>query len=201
MILRPVWQPHQVVILCLDGGAQSGWAIWTPTTLHLGTIFNRVGAEAERIAVVEAAIQIAQKLGLGLVVVGEKWTAGGWSKDRRMNASTLMGLGAAWRDWQRVLQHYRVPKKRILRVNVRTWQGKMLSGLGAKRSAELKAVARMVVCARYPKYANSDHTPDAFDAGCMCLWASQSGEVAAAIAGSRLWPSKTGTRELLTLVR
>jgi len=189
----PVWKPHRVVILCLDGGAQSGWSIWTPATLHIGTIFNRVGAEAERVAVVEAAIQVAQKLGLGLVVIGEKWTAGGFGKDRRMSAATLMGLGAAWRDWQRVLQHCRVPKKRILRVNVRTWQGKMLSGLGAKRSAELKAAARMVVCSRFPRHANSEHTPDAFDAGCMSLWASQSGEVASVIAGSRLWPVRLGS--------
>lgn len=184
----PVWKPLNVVVLGLDGGAQSGWGIWTPKTLHIGTIFNRVGAEEERVRVVQAAIQVAQSAELGLVVVAEKWTAGTWDKDRRMNAATLMGLGAAWRDWQRVLQHCKVPKKRIVRVNVRTWQGRLLSGLGARTSDQLKAAAKSVVQSRFPKLAKSEHTSDAFDAGCICLWGSQSGEVAAAMAGSRHWP-------------
>lgn len=196
MIAPAAWKPHSVVVLGLDGGKQSGWCIWTPTTFHIGTILNRVGAESERVAVVEAAIRVAEKLGLGLVVVAEKWTAGGWGKDRRMNAATLMGLGAAWRDWQRVLQHWKVPKKRIVRVNVRTWQGRLLSGLGARTSDQLKAAAKRVVHARYPRLATSDeYTSDAYDAGCIALWGSQSGEVATVIASARQWPGKSGIRD------
>lgn len=195
MPASPVWKPHNVVVLGLDCGAQSGWAIWTPKTFHIGTIFNRVGAEGERVAVVEAAIRVAETLGLGLVVVAEKWTAGMWGKDRRMNAATLMGLGAAWRDWQRVLQHCKVPKKRIVRVNVRTWQGRLLSGLGARTSEQLKAAAKRVVQGRYPKLAQGEYTFDAYDAGCISLWGSQSGEVATALASARQWPSKTGIRD------
>jgi len=186
----PVWKPHSAVLLGVDTGAQSGWGIWTPKTLHIGTIFNRVGAEAERIQVVEAAIQIATAADLDLVVVAEKWTAGMGGKDRRMNAATLMGLGGAWRDWQPVLQHCRVPKKRIVRVNARTWQGKMLSGMGARTSEQLKRAAKLVVCSRFPKLAAAEHTPDAFDGGCICLWGSQSGEVGSALANSRRWPTR-----------
>jgi hypothetical protein len=190
MMKAAVWKPLDVVVLGIDVGAQSGWGIWKPGTLLIGTIRDRVGAEAERIAVVESAIDEAQACDLNLVVVAEKWTAGGFGKDRRMSATTLMGLGGAWRDWQRVLKHFKVPQKRILRVNVRTWQGSLLSGLGARHSAALKSAAQAVVCSRFPSIATVPHEPDAYDAGCICLWGSQSGEVATAVANSRRWPGR-----------
>jgi hypothetical protein len=187
--LPPVWRPHQVVILGIDSAAQSGWGIWRPGSLRVGVIRDRVGAEAERCQVVEAAIAEARAHGLGLIVLGEKWTAGGAVRDGKMHASTLLGLGAAWRDWERVLRHYRVPRKRLLRVNVKTWQGAMLKGLGARTSAELKAAAKLVTRSRFPGLPDG-LAPDAYDAGCIVLWGGQSGEVGHALASSRLWPTQ-----------
>jgi len=196
--LPPVWKPHQAVVLGIDVAATSGWAIWKPGTLLVGTVHDRIGAEAVRCSVVESAIEEAQACGLGLIVVAEKWTAGSAVRDGRMNASTLLGLGGAWRDWQRVLVEYRVPRKRILRVNVKTWQGAMLKGLGARRSEQLKAAARLVVSSRFPALGKVDLTSDAYDAGCIALWASQSGEVGAALAASRAWPGRIRIRNPLS---
>lgn len=187
-------------MLAIDAGETSGWAMWKPgefvykvgslggldrTPLRLGTI-RRFD---DRKLIVQWAVREAEASSLPLVVVGESWTAGSAQKDGRMHALTLLGLGAAWRDWENALHECRVPKNRVLRVNVQTWRAAMLKGLGARRSEQLKKAAEIVVRGRFPQLAKvSGLTSDAWEAACIALWASQSGEVGLRLSETKHWP-------------
>ena len=159
----PVLRELECVILGIDSGATSGWAILSPRTLHeLGA----AKTAAERTGVVEQAQLVADQLGLPLIAAGEKWTAGGWK-----TAATPMGLSAQWGRWQEQLELAGHPKRRVVRVYPQTWRARVL-GHGSAR----KGAAEVYVASRWPGMHVPTH--DAAEAACIGTWGQRAAEVA-----------------------
>lgn len=176
--------PHPCVILGIDPGATSGWAILTPESsalcagnataprLRCGTV------NAGRNAVIVWAQEVAAEQNLPLIVVAEKWTAGGWASH-----TTLLGLGAVWGKWEAALSEAGHPKRRIVRVYPQTWRARVIGG--RQRSTEdWKAAAQTLVKHRFDKHVSSD----AAEAACIALWGLYAGEVGAVLPKRKAAP-------------
>lgn len=173
MRLPAALSPHRAVILGIDPGATSGWALLYVDAhgrerLEAGTCR---GASRD---VVDRALALAAETGLPLVVVAERWSAGGWASH-----TTLLGLGAAWGAWLAALDG-RVPKRRIVRVYSQTWRAAIIGG--RQRSTEAwKESACRVAFVRWGVVLG----PDAAEAACIAAWGARAGEVGAALPKSR----------------
>lgn len=163
---------HDCVILAIDPGAVSGWAVFIRGERRSsGRIPEREPAtlRLNRHDVVMMAKDAADNENLPLVVVAEKWTAGGWASHL-----TLVGLGAAWGEWRAALDRWGVPKRRVVRVYSQTWRAAVIGG--RQRSTEKwKASARLVAQAQCRTLAIDD---DQAEAICIGLWALRAEAVA-----------------------
>lgn len=121
------------VVLGIDPGAVSGWAVMSPGELH----GSGQGRLASRHAL-ELADVVSVERQLPLVVVAERWMA---RMDRRRGGYTQQGLGAAWGRWQQVLEDAGHPKRRTLRVDLGTWRKGIFGGPSRRRSEEWKMLA------------------------------------------------------------
>ncbi len=178
--------PLDCVILAIDPGATSGWALLAPCVGRaLGTVdrgFIGSGSTTrEHADVVRRAMELAAFHRRPLVVVGEKWTTGNRWNDRRMNAATLAGLGAAWGAWAHVLREAGHPKRRTLRVLVSDWRAAVLSLRVGTPREEAKARARW----RARLALGREPLEDEAEACCIALWAAHAGEVAAVLPVGR----------------
>lgn len=178
-------EPNQCVILAIDPGKHDGAALIAPWDAV--PEMQRTSAPAfihgswclttpeMRDAIVELAQAFAYRCAIPLMVVGEKWTPGGY-----LTFSTVIGLGAAWERWKMVLEARKVPRSRVIRVYPPRWR----SGLGIKgrKSEDLKAGAM-----RHIKAAWHVTTPNADVAEALCIahWALFAPEVAAKIPKNR----------------
>ncbi len=170
--------PHPCVVLGVDPGATSGWAIISSKPVIMndpdGTVSTNIMVGETRCMhrhAVDLAIDVAHRAGLPLIVVAEKWTAGGWASH-----TALLGLGAAWGTWEVALREAGHPKRRIVRVCSQTWRARVIGG--RQRPTEAwKAAAQ--ACAR--RRFNIDMGPDAADATCIALWGMYAGEVGAVL--------------------
>lgn len=101
------------------------------------------------IAVCRRASDLAMKLGVPLVLLGESWGAGG----KRMNPVTAAGLGAGWGPWVYVVRspaHQNLKPKMIVRINARTWRT-IAHGSSQNYSTEVwDRMARERVRAQFP---------------------------------------------------
>ncbi|MEQ8720989.1 MAG: hypothetical protein RID81_06895 [Sandaracinaceae bacterium] len=159
-------RPWPCVILAIDPGKVSGWAILREGRPVLsGTATTR----EDRERAVGSALCIGEDSGLPLVVVGEKWTPGG----RFGGARTMAGLGAAWGRWEETLDEAGVPKTRRLRVNVQTWRAATIGG-PQRKSEQWKADAVATVRRVYQIEAK---TSDEAEAVLVGRWAESAGEV------------------------
>jgi hypothetical protein len=166
--------PLPCVVLAIDPGATSGYAILTNASGAIGIVANGE-REFASMEIVRRAMRSATVNELPLVAVAEKWTAGGWR-----SAASMMGLGAAWGAWEQVLREAGHPKRRIVRVYSQTWRAAMIGG--RQRSAEQwKADAQRIVKARY----GIDAGPDEAEAILIGAWAMHAGEVAAVLPKRR----------------
>lgn len=151
------------VILAIDPGAVSGWALW-----HFGPITSGVAKTwKERADVISMALNTACEE--PLVVAIEKWQPGGL----RMSFSTMVGLGRARGKWDHVLEVAGI--RRIVEATPYEWR-KATIGAGRVGREDAKSMAR----ARYP-HAES---PDGAEALCIAEWADKSG-AAKAMAAKR----------------
>ncbi len=169
------------VVLGVDPGKHSGWAIYFGDHHRVGSFEGfRNGmwcgeTEDGHRHVVGHAIGLADWAHLPLVVVAEKWTAGGWASH-----TTLLGLGAAWGAWQVALREARHPKRRIVRVYSQTWRAAVIGGR-QRPTEQWKAAAQAHVLHRFGVEAG----PDAAEAALIALWGSHAGEVAAVLPKRR----------------
>lgn len=173
MKLAPSHVPHPVVILAIDPGRVSGWALYVHGQRLDSGIANTV--ETRR-AAVELAQAAERDSGYRLVVVGETWQASRHAgKDRRMNAATLAGLGASWGLWLAALEEAEHPKRRVMRCPQTAWKRAIVGSPFASHAVSMVALAR-----RY-----GDRPEDELAALAIGEWATRAGEVAAKIPKRR----------------
>lgn len=188
------YTPHDCVILAIDPGNVSGWAIVSPRRAAADpkqsvTVWSgRVTGGPKHI--VEMARDAATNdVMRPLVVVAETWTTGDRVHDRRMRAATMLGLGAAWGRWSDALDAVGVPKSRILRVNTSTWRAKVIGGPMNRSTEEWKRLALLHAQQRFPVRAPSGKVThdDEAEALCIAAWAMYAGPVGEAVkkAGKR----------------
>lgn len=188
------YTPHDCVILAIDPGSVSGWAIVSPrrATVHARqpvTVWSGCSSDGPKNHVVEMARDAANDVKRPLIVVAETWTTGNREHDRRMKAAVLLGLGAAWGRWYDALDAVGVPKTRILRVNTATWRAKVIGGLMNRSTEEWKRLAQLHAHQRFPVRTPSGKitSDDEAEALCIAAWAMYAGPVGVAVkkAGKR----------------
>jgi len=184
--------PHDCVILAIDPGNVSGYAIVTPLSSKNGSVYSGQTAEGQaRVVVLAKEAALAQVR--PLVVVGETWTTGDRVHDRRMHAAVLLGLGAAWERWRLAFDAVGLPKSRVIRVNTATWRSKVIGGPMNRTTAEWKGLARLHAEGRFRKRRELDGLvprplgDDEAEALCIAAWAMHAGAVGEAVkkAGKR----------------
>jgi len=193
--------PHDCVILAIDPGNVSGWALVSPrrsvaisdgreATRQPVTVWSGKTTDGPKNHIVEMARDAATNdVMRPLIVVAETWTTGDRVHDRRMRAATMLGLGAAWGRWSDALDAIGVPKSRILRVNTSTWRAKIIGGPMNRSTEEWKRLAHLHAQQRFPVRSPSGKvtSDDEAEALCIAAWAMYAGPVGAALkkAGKR----------------
>lgn len=160
--------PHPAVVLAIDPGASSGWAVFDAGRYVTSGVAKRA---IGRSVACDMARDQARASGLRLIVVAEKWTPGG----KFAGARTMAGLGTSWGEWLAAIETAEIPKSRIVRVFTQTWRAAVLSPPRGMKSEALKALAvyRAQAITGMP---NVNH--DESDAICIGLWATRSAAVA-----------------------
>jgi hypothetical protein len=158
------------VILAVDPGAKGGWCVLTPERCVAGP----ASTARERQCAVAGAAGEAEFLSLPLVVVMERWTAGG-----KWGAATMMGLGAQAGRWSEAVETY-APAARVVRVYAQTWRAGVLRGLPWRSREQAARSAGLVAAKRLGRACG----PDEGVAACIAIWAEASAEVAR-VAGMR----------------
>lgn len=185
---------HNCVILAIDPGNLSGWAIVSPrqpmNVRQAVTVWSGQTSTAHKEIVEMARDASANDVMRPLVVVAETWTIGDRVHDRRMRALTLLGLGAAWERWRAALDTAGISKSRVVRVNTSTWRAKVLGGPMNRTTEEWKRLAVMHAHQRFPVRAGDDDAPpgeDEAEALCIAAWGMHAGAVGEALkkAGKR----------------
>lgn len=165
----PCWEPNRGVVLGIDPAATSGWAVLAPPAAQGSVLHGIAKTHDERVHAIAVAQEVARRLSLPLVVVGEKWSQGGV-----MGHAQLAGLNAAWGRWEVALDFAGVTKARRLRTYVQTWHPAVL-GKGHGRAPNWKAICVAWVRATY----GIEVGPDEADAIAIARWGQYAGEVAA----------------------
>ncbi len=168
--------PHRCIILAIDPGKVSGWAIWRDGAC-IGSGVART--HDDRAYAVRFAEDYRQTFALPLVVVAEKWTPGG----RFAGARTMAGLGAQWGLWLAALEAGGVPKARVLRVHTQTWRARVLGGGWGVTSAQWDALAQRR--ARVELGFDREIDDNEADAVCIGAWATLAPEVAKKLSTAR----------------
>ena len=168
------------VVLAIDPGATSGWALWGPDRprspsdrLRSWTVGTASTWQGRYAAVVDAA-HLASDADLPLVVVAETWPG--------LRGTALAGLGAQWGRWLAELERLDVPARRVVRLTTGDWRRVVLGGARCRSTEAWKAASR----ARAHAVLGHDPGPDAADALCIGLAGLRSPAVAAAIGKREL---------------
>lgn len=144
--------PWPAVIVAVDPGEKCGWCIWVHGKLaHHGTLNEDI---EDVIFVLRTAADLALKHGLTLILVGEKWGAGG----QKMTPIMAAGLGAGWGPWLYVAKsraHQRLSDRYILRLNPRTWRTIVYGSSPNYSTEQWKRMARERVRAQFPQITTS----------------------------------------------
>lgn len=168
-------EPHQAIILAIDPGKRSGWAIFIDGKLiRHGTARN----DAERHDVVEMAAAYALNHKRKVVVVGESWRQGG----RFDGPRTMAGLGASWGAWLVPIRMKGIGTTRILRVPVGEWRRAVHGGSCYRTRSEWHHLA----CSR-ATYEAGEIVANADEAEAICIgiWASKAAKVKAKLTPKR----------------
>lgn len=168
---RMCWTPHPCVVLGVDSGAKSGWAI-----MAQGKRWNSGVARhaLERASVVAHAQTLARVHDLPLVVVAETWSRGGW-----MSFATILGMGVGWGRWAEALELAEHPAKRIVRVLPGTWRPPTVGTHKGAEAYKAAAIARVRSAHRDEMGRALVAGPDEAEAICIADWGARSSEVAA----------------------
>ena len=165
----------QAVILAIDPGKRSGFSIWIRGILATwGPI-----EPGDELTAVQAARVFEANEKLPLIVVGEKWTAGGWR-----SAASMMGMGAQWGRWDGALRAANHPKRRVVRVYPQTWRAAILRPRRGANTEQLKHLS--VTAANYVAASSvpilDDNVADAINIG---RWATRAAVVEALMPKGR----------------
>jgi hypothetical protein len=157
------WTAHACVLLSVDPGARGGWALFVRgKRMASGVARNAL----ERAAVIARAQAYEAEFGIALVVVGEKWSRGGW-----FSFDVIVGTGAAWGRWAEALELAEHPARRIVRVLPATWRAPTVGkhkGSDAYKAAAIKRVRGL-----YRIEVGADEA----EALCIGEWGSRAPEV------------------------
>lgn len=171
---------NECVILAVDPGEASGWAIWDRGDL---VAHGPASMPIDRQMAVTRAVAIGDGTA-PLIVVAEKWNAIMRGRGApRLSTDTLTGLGAHWGRWLEQLDMnggYTLGRSKwpkIARVLPTTWQPLLL---GKGRSEDLKRWSML----RAADWARTWHLQppaddNVADAICIGEWATKAPEVAA----------------------
>lgn len=121
-------RPLPCVIVAVDPGRTSGWStLIEGRPISWGTLSAGDVQSIER--VLRAACELAERVDLPVVVIGEEWNVGGQRGMRQWQ-----GLGAAWGSWRFAAERLsaegraertatrRIVARRIMRVSTSTWR-------------------------------------------------------------------------------
>lgn len=167
--LPPSFRPWRAVVLALDAGSKSGWAIWVLGKLAASgehTIYTDVGLR-EVVRVVEQAKAYAAHLGVPWVALIEQAWGG------RMG----VGLGCAAGYWMFALRNAQLSRARIGSVLPNVWRARALPKGSTKLSRERVRVVE-VASARAIVHGR-DVGDDEAPAILIGKWGTQAGEVGA----------------------
>ena len=132
--------PHPAVILAVDPGQKSGWAIFVGGELR---DFGKGDTRDARLSSIVKAIRLESATNMRLVIVGESWTASRNAKaDKRMNARTLAGLGASWGLWLAAIEQAGFPKRRVIRCPQIEWKRAIVGSAYASHDTAIATVKR-----------------------------------------------------------
>ncbi|MCK6552685.1 hypothetical protein L6R52_43080 [Myxococcota bacterium] len=168
----PSFAPHACVILAIDPGRVSGWAILERGVLVVLDGRPAVGSLRDddargRSSVVELAMSRAASVGLPLMVVAEKWLMHGMSHD------SFAGLAASWGRWDDTLASWHVARSHVVRVYTQTWRARVLGGRNEAGGTPWKDRARA-----WAQHAHGvDVGPDEAEAIAIGAWGARAGEV------------------------
>lgn len=167
----PSFTDHECVLLSIDPGATSGWAVFVRGGLVVngprGARYGVARTPEERRIAVREGLLLAESTQLPLLVVAEKWSAGG-----KMGHAQIAGLNAQWGRWADVLEEL-APRARVVRVYPQTWRP-FAWGKGHGPQPQWKRIAVAMVKARFRVEVEHD-VADAIGIG---VWGSRAGEVA-----------------------
>ncbi len=172
-------KPHACVVLAIDPGATSGWAVLFPVrgqVIEWAEYGSERTSERRRYAVLRAG-EIAQTDNLPLIVTAETWSAHGAFGGAR----TQRGLGEAWGRWAEQIEEAGIPDRRIVRVLSNTWQGKVV-GVGGRATREQRIDASIeYVRRRFGVVCSADEAA----AICIGVYGMHCDEVAAVLPKAR----------------
>lgn len=165
----PSFRPWRAVVLALDAGESSGWAVWALGKLAASGEFRIYSDEGVRevLRVVDTAKSFALQLGVPWVAMLEA----AWGGHMAIGASAASGY------WTFALRNAQLPRARIGDVYPSRWRARVLPrGMHAAprevvRACEVEAATR--VAGR--EIAGHDEAP----AILIGKWATQAGEVGA----------------------
>jgi len=165
---------RRCVILAIDPGKRCGWSIWIAGRLAT----HGTATPGEEFGIVQAARVFEAEESIPLVVVAEKWTAGG----PFAGARTMAGLGAAWGRWDGALRACQHPMRRVVRVYPQTWRAAVLAPRWGATSEQLKHLSATVASSIVGDPILDHNEADAINIG---KWATLSSEVAAVLPKRR----------------
>ena len=163
------YSPIPAVILAIDPGATSGWALYSADRCIASGIAK---THEQRVMAIEIAQTEETRAKLRLIVVAEKWSPGG-----RWYTATMTGIGAAWGMWQAALEACEVPKVRVVRVYPQAWRSRVLTGRRGVKTEVWDLMAQR----RARQEVGHDVGDDEADAICMGAWALRAEAVRAKV--------------------
>lgn len=168
-------------VLAVDPGAAMGAAILGPDGEPIEHHQLAVKDAHKRTLIVTRVVHLALSDNTDIVVVREKWQAGG----RRANPKMMAGLGAAWGLWVEQLKLYApwLPSSRFHQVYPSMWRKHVL-GAGAKDSAGWHTLAQNYVASRFKI---EDAGPDATVALCIGAYAFMNPKIVASVQSKPQW--------------
>ena len=174
--LQPTYTPHACVILAIDPGEVSGFAIFAYGVPKQSGIV-RARDSLGRNFIVGSAVEMARSYKQPLVVVAEKWPL------RVSGGAGWRPAGApreSWGMWLVAINDAAIPKRRIVRVQVGQWSAAILGNRQLKTEAR-RARSIALAKSRFGRVASHDEAA----AICVGLWASHAPEVGKALPKRR----------------
>lgn len=168
------------VILGIDSGSTSGAAIMRADGARLASAQIERRDTKGRESFVRTAVLAALAGGHDLIVMREKWTAGGPFGGAR----TMAGLGASWGQWLEQLFRCApfLPASRIVGVYPATWRAEVF-GTGGLTTEGWERVAAEYVRQRFQVEAG----PDEAVALCLCVYARTNPEALRLVQDRPRW--------------